>query len=59
MQAPPITDELMKYLMTIFPDVAPDEHETERKLMFRGGQVSVVRHLAAQKQKQEQNILKA
>lgn len=44
---PPIDERLVAALATQFPDVAPDIDMTDREIMFRAGQVSVVRWLAA------------
>ena len=49
---PPIHDRLVAVLAVQFPDVAPDMSMTDREIMFRAGQVSVVRWLAAKLEEQ-------
>ena len=44
---PPIDERLVAALGAQFPDVAPDVSMTDREIMFRAGQVSVVRWLAS------------
>ena len=51
---PPIHDRLVAVLAVQFPDVAPDVSMTDREIMFRAGQVSVVRWLAAKLEEQDQ-----
>ena len=50
---PQIDERLVAALATQFPDQAPDLSLTEREIMFRAGQVSVVRWLAAQLEAQQ------
>ena len=52
---PPIHDRLVAVLAAQFPDVAPDVSMTDREIMFRAGQVSVVRWLAAKLEEQDQD----
>ena len=52
---PPIHDRLVAVLAVQFPDVAPDMSMTDREIMFRAGQVSVVRWLAAKLEEQYQD----
>jgi hypothetical protein len=52
---PPIHDRLVAVLAVQFPDVAPDVSMTDREIMFRAGQVSVVRWLAAKLEEQDQD----
>jgi hypothetical protein len=52
---PPIHDRLVAVLAVQFPDVAPDMSMTDREIMFRAGQVSVVRWLAAKLEEQDQD----
>jgi len=42
---PPIDQRLVRTLAEQFPDVAPDIDWSDREIMFRAGQVSVVRWL--------------
>ena len=42
---PPIDQRLVSTLAKQFPDVAPDIDWSDREIMFRAGQVSVVRWL--------------
>ena len=51
---PPIDERLVAALAVQFPDVSPDVSLTDREIMFRAGQVSVVRWLAAKVEEQEQ-----
>jgi hypothetical protein len=46
---------LVAVLAVQFPDVAPDMSMTDREIMFRAGQVSVVRWLAAKLEEQDQD----
>jgi len=50
---PPIDERLVAALATQFPDQAPDLGMSEREIMFRAGQVSVVRWLATQLEAQQ------
>ena len=52
---PPIHYRLVAVLAVQFPDVAPDMSMTDREIMFRAGQVSVVRWLAAKLEEQDQD----
>ena len=51
---PPIDERLVAALGAQFPDVAPDVSMTDREIMFRAGQVSVVRWLVSKLEEQEQ-----
>ena len=51
---PPIDERLVASLATQFPDLAPDMSMTDREIMFRAGQVSVVRWLAAKLYEQQE-----
>ena len=42
---PPIDEALVRVLAEQFPDVAPDIDWSDREIMFKAGQVSVVRWL--------------
>jgi hypothetical protein len=51
---PVISNELIEYLDSIFPEKSADLKDTEKEVFFRGGQRSVVNHLIKQKQQQEE-----
>ena len=44
-------------MATEFPDRAPDLDWSDKEIMFRAGQVSVVRWLAMKHQEQQEDIL--
>ena len=52
---PIISNELIDYLDSIFPEKSADLKDTEKAVFFKGGQRSVVNHLIKQKQIQEEN----
>jgi hypothetical protein len=54
---PPIDQRIVALLAAQFPDQAPDLSMTEREIMFRAGQVSVVRWMASKYEEQEQGLL--
>ena len=56
---PPIDERLVAALATEFPDQAPDLSWPEREIMFKAGQVSVVRWLARKMEDQQQGLLDA
>jgi len=51
---PIISQELIDYLDSIFPEKSADLKDTEKEVYFKGGQRSVVNHLINQKQIQEE-----
>ena len=51
---PVISNELIEYLDSIFPEKSADLKDTEKEVYFKGGQRSVVNHLINQKQQQEE-----
>ena len=51
---PPIDERLVAALATQFPDVAPDISMSDREIMFRAGQVSVVRWLVSKLEQQQE-----
>lgn len=53
---PPIDERLVAALATQFPDVAPDITMTDREIIYRAGQVSVVRWLASKLEEQQEVI---
>ena len=48
-QKPIISNELIEYLDSIFPEKSADLKDTEKEVFFKGGQRSVVNHLINQK----------
>ena len=52
---PIISDDLIKYLDSIFPDRCADLQDTEKKVFYKSGQRSVVNHLI-EKRKIQQEI---
>tara|TARA_B100001142_G_scaffold94267_2_gene96086 strand:- start:8450 stop:8632 length:183 start_codon:yes stop_codon:yes gene_type:complete len=57
MEIPVISQDLIDYLGTQFPDKCPDVSDTERKIWTDVGASLVVRHLQRVKEDQEENIL--
>ena len=51
---PVISNELIEYLDSIFPEKSADLKDTEKEVYYKGGQRSVVNHLINQKQQQEE-----
>ena len=51
---PIISQELIDYLDSIFPEKSADLKDTEKEVYYKGGQRSVVNHLINQKQIQEE-----
>ena len=51
---PVISNELIDYLDSIFPEKSADLKDTEKEVYYKGGQRSVVNHLINQKQQQEE-----
>ena len=54
-QIPIITNDVIEYLDSIFPEKSADLKDTEKEVFFKGGQRSVVNHLINQKKIQEEN----
>jgi len=54
---PPIDERLVAALAAQFPDRAPDLDWSDREIMFRAGQVSVVRWLAKKCEDQQEDLL--
>ena len=52
---PTISNDLIKYLDTIFPNKCADLQDTEKKVFYKSGQRSVVNHLIKEKKIQEEN----
>ena len=51
---PIISQELIDYLDSIFPEKSADLKDTEKEVFYKGGQRSVVNHLIKQQQIQEE-----
>ena len=51
---PIISQDLIDYLDSIFPEKSADLKDTEKEVYYKGGQRSVVNHLINQKQQQEE-----
>ena len=51
---PVISNELIEYLDSIFPEKSADLKDTEKEVFYKGGQRSVVNHLIKQKEQQEE-----
>lgn len=54
---PPIDERLVAALAAQFPDRAPDLEWSDREIMFRAGQVSVVKWLAQKLKDQQTNVV--
>lgn len=54
---PPIDERLVAALAAEFPDVAPDINLSDREIMWRAGQVSVVRWLVTKLAEQQEDLL--
>ena len=54
-QIPIITNDVIEYLDSIFPEKCADLKDTEKEVFFKGGQRSVVNHLIQQKKIQQEN----
>ena len=52
---PIISDDLIKYLDSIFPDRCADLQDTEKKVFYKSGQRSVVNHLIEKQKLQMEN----
>ena len=52
---PIISDDLIKYLDSIFPDRCADLQDTEKQVFYKSGRRSVVNHLIKEKKIQEEN----
>ena len=52
---PIISNEVIKYLDSIFPDRCADLQDTEKQVFYKSGQRSVVNHLIKEKKIQEEN----
>ena len=54
---PPIDERLVAALAAEFPDRAPEYEWSEREIMFRVGQVSVVKWLAQKLEDQQNSVV--
>lgn len=54
---PHITDELIEYLESLYPDKAPELDWSDRLVWSKRGEVGVVRHLRHLHKVQNENIL--
>ena len=54
---PPIDERLVAALAAEFPDRAPELEWTDREIMFRAGQVSVVKWLLQKLEDQQTNVV--
>ena len=54
---PPIDERLVAALAAEFPDVAPSLDWSDREIMWRAGQVSVVKWLASKLEEQTEDLL--
>ena len=54
---PPIDERLVAALAAEFPDRAPELEWTDREIMFRAGQVSVVKWLVQKLEDQQTNVV--
>ena len=52
-EIPILSEELIDYLDTLFPEKCADLQENEKEIFYKSGQRSVVTHLI-EKQKQQQ-----
>ena len=54
---PPIDERLVAALAAEFPDRSPDLEWSDREIMFRAGQVSVVKWLAQKLEDQQTSVV--
>ena len=54
---PPIDERLVKALAEEFPDQSPTLDDTDREIIFKAGQVSVVRWLSSKHRDQQEDLL--
>jgi len=54
---PPIDERLVAALAAEFPDRSPELEWTDREIMFRAGQVSVVKWLLQKLEDQQTNVV--
>ncbi len=56
---PWVTEDLIAYLTSIYPDKSPELKWTDKEVWFHRGEVQVVRHLTNILNKQKENMLAA
>lgn len=56
-KVPHITEELIRYLESIYPDKAPDIKWSDREVWLHRGEVGVVRHLSTILANQKEQML--
>jgi len=56
-KTPFIEDGLLEYLQRLYPDQAPEPHQTDREIWINRGAAGVVRHLKMLHKEQRENIL--
>jgi len=54
---PPIDQRLVAAMAAEFPDRAPDLDWSDKEIMFRAGQVSVIRWLGQKYEEQQEDLL--
>jgi len=54
---PPIDERLVAAMAAEFPDRAPDLDWSDKEIMFRAGQVAVIRWLAQKHEQQQEDLL--
>ena len=54
---PPIDERLLAALAVEFPDRSPDLEWSDKEIMFRAGQVSVVKWLTQKLEDQQTNVV--
>lgn len=54
---PYVERTFLEYLERLYPDKAPEVHETDREIWLNRGAVGVVRHLRRLYQEQTENML--
>lgn len=54
---PYIEDGLLEYLQRLYPDQAPEPHQSDRDIWINRGAAGVVRHLKMLHKQQRENML--
>lgn len=54
---PPIDERLVAAMAAEFPDRAPDLDWSDKEIMFRAGQVAVIRWLVQKHEQQQEDLL--
>jgi len=55
---PVVTNELLEYLETLFPDESPSLKDEDRKIWFKAGQVDVVQTLKNIREENAANVFR-